>query len=136
MTEMETVEKWFKKAGNDLNVAQRIFQDRHEDELDIVCFHCQQAAEKALKGYLIFYNAEPPRTHHLVKLCQSAMEIDVSFSELLDASSDLTPYAVEARYPDEELGITKPITEQALKQAELINNFCRSKVPLNNTDSL
>ncbi|MDR1924180.1 MAG: HEPN domain-containing protein [Planctomycetaceae bacterium] len=100
MNEIETVKKWFKKADNDLNVARRIFKDQNEDELDIVCFHCQQAAEKVLKGYLIFCNTEPPRTHNLAKLCQLAMEFDNSFSKLLDASADLTPYAVEVRYPD------------------------------------
>lgn len=30
-----------------------------------VCFHCQQTAEKAVKGLLVYQGQTPPRTHRL-----------------------------------------------------------------------
>ncbi|MBN2050303.1 MAG: HEPN domain-containing protein [Spirochaetales bacterium] len=36
--------------------------------LEIICFHCQQAAEKALKAYLAYNEIRPPKTHDLDEL--------------------------------------------------------------------
>jgi HEPN domain-containing protein len=35
---------------------------------DLVCFHCHQAAEKFLKGYLVGENIPFPETHDLASL--------------------------------------------------------------------
>lgn len=37
---------------------------------EISCYHCQQSAEKYLKGYLVLYGKNPPRTHDLDELCK------------------------------------------------------------------
>lgn len=69
------IKSWILKADNDLKVA------AHELKLDLadivteaVCFHCQQAAEKYLKAYLITHGIDFDRTHnieYLVKLCSN-----------------------------------------------------------------
>ena len=47
-------EQWFRKAENDLlNVENNFKADRYP--ADTVCFHCQQAAEKYLKGFLAWH---------------------------------------------------------------------------------
>ena len=61
---------------------------------DAACFHAQQAAEKYLKAYLTDRDREVIHTH---------VEIDPAFSQLADAATLLTPFAVEARY-DAEFG--------------------------------
>lgn len=42
---------WFDIAEKDLKSAKILFQ--HDADYGIVCFHCQQAIEKYLKGYII-----------------------------------------------------------------------------------
>ena len=45
----ENAEKWFKFADDDLQAAKKLFGEFNH----ITCFHCQQSAEKYLKGLLI-----------------------------------------------------------------------------------
>lgn len=51
----DTVNAWLVKAQRDLNVAQKLSSDE-EPHLDAAIYHCQQAAEKAIKAYLVFQN--------------------------------------------------------------------------------
>lgn len=68
---------------------------------DAVCFHAQQAAEKALKAWLAVADAPIPRTHNLEDLHAQCLALPTSAIpsglEALDLS-ELTPFAVEARY--------------------------------------
>ena len=70
--------------------------------LEFLCFHAQQAAEKALKGVLIGRTGEPPpRTHDLALLLDRLRDSGVGGPLPLDAASAqaLTQYAVLTRYP-------------------------------------
>ena len=42
---------WFKKAAHDLRGAEILME--HDGGNDLVAFHCQQAMEKMLKGWLL-----------------------------------------------------------------------------------
>ena len=44
--------RWFQKAENDLLNVQNNLKAEHYAS-DTVCFHCQQAVEKYLKGFLL-----------------------------------------------------------------------------------
>ncbi|WP_295436736.1 HEPN domain-containing protein [uncultured Thiodictyon sp.] len=46
-----TVRQWLHKAHHDLRSARRLYTDT-PPLLDTAAYHCHQAAEKALKGYL------------------------------------------------------------------------------------
>ena len=48
---MPMTREWLRKAEADLRSARRLFALKPTDH-DVVCFHCQQAAEKFLKGLL------------------------------------------------------------------------------------
>jgi len=43
--------KWFEYAENDFEAA-KILSLQVKPKLEIVCYHCQQCAEKMLKGYI------------------------------------------------------------------------------------
>jgi HEPN domain-containing protein len=60
---LELVRNWLEKAGRDLAFAS-MAQDTPEF-LDMAAFHCQQAAEKALKGLLVFNDQRFTKTHEL-----------------------------------------------------------------------
>jgi hypothetical protein len=56
------------------------------------------------------------------------MEFDSTFLEILDACSDLTPYGVAVRYPN-ELVVDDVMAKFAINKAKLIYDFCTGKVP-------
>ena len=62
-------------------------------------FHCQQAAEKALKAYLLLQNPRPLDGHNLTWLCRRAAGLDESFKQWLQESATLNRYYIETRYP-------------------------------------
>ena len=64
MTNEEYLELWLVKANHDLVIArQGMERDTSEWVTDMLCFHAQQAIEKAFKAWLIRFGEEPPRTH-------------------------------------------------------------------------
>lgn len=128
MTGMNELEQWFSIAEDDLSVAKICFSLVYPKKLSIACFHCQQSAEKALKGFLVSRTIEPPKTHDLALLCEMCIGQDASFNELYDVCSDLTPYGVASRYP-KETEINEGMTQTALDQAQAILDFCLAKVP-------
>lgn len=96
-------EKWFERAKEDRDIAVFI-QGMYPLPIGSVCYHCEQAAEKMLKGFLSSREVEPPRTHDLVLLCKMCEERESRFGQLAEACFRLTPYGINVRYPaDEEL---------------------------------
>ena len=62
---------WFEKAIQDLRGAEILME--HDGGNDLVAFHCQQAMEKALKGWLLKNTGELLEGHSLVFLCRKAI---------------------------------------------------------------
>jgi len=61
-------------------------------------FHCQQAAEKLLKGLLSHLGVRFRRTHDLKELMDLAADSGMNIPASLMELDLLTPYAVEFRY--------------------------------------
>ena len=61
------------------------------------------------------------------------MNYDNTFSGILDACSDLTPYGVTVRYPN-ELAVDEVLAKLAVDKAGVIYNFCSGKIAENNSD--
>ena len=104
-----------------------MYEDLFPKQIEVSCYLSQQCAEKALKGYILFINIEPPKTHSLIELCQICMKHDNTFSEIIDACADLTPYGVAVRYPN-ELDVDDVITKFAIEKAQIIYDFCSGKI--------
>jgi HEPN domain-containing protein len=129
MNAADLVKEWFEFAVNDLRAARHIFENMRPKPLEISCYHCQQAVEKALKGFLLHEGIEPPKIHDLRKLCLLCAERNPAFAALQDVCRDLTSYAVAARYPSNP-EITEEDTRLALKEADRIYAFCAALVSL------
>lgn len=56
------VQAWLIKAQRDLASAQRLSVG-DDPLLDTAAYHCQQAAEKAIKGFLVFSDVRVRKTH-------------------------------------------------------------------------
>ena len=92
--------QWIEKADEDLLVVHQLIE-AGSIARGTIGFHCQQAAEKYLKAFIIFHGIEPERTHNLEFLLSRCSEIDTSFSSI--DPMNLTDYGVEARYPGDFL---------------------------------
>ena len=62
----ETVRGWLTKAAHDLASARKLATDP-DPYLDTAIYHCQQAAEKAVKAWLTFRGVRFARTHGTAK---------------------------------------------------------------------
>jgi HEPN domain-containing protein len=91
---------WFAKANTDLRAAEYEFGDIPSLLADIV-FHCQQAAEKSLKGFLTWHNVAFRKTHSLEEVGEQCLRIDGTLKPLIDRAVPLTDYAWRFRYPGE-----------------------------------
>lgn len=121
---------WLTKASHDLQTA-RIVSATPDGPLDTVIYNCQQAAEKALKGWLTWRGLEAAKTHDLVRLLGEAADDNADFSQFEEAAEILTPYASAFRCP----GLTAdPMPsgeefEEALRQAQAIYDFVIALLP-------
>lgn len=66
---------------------------------DVVCFHCQQCAEKYLKGLLEELGLTIPKTHDLVRLLTLLQSHHSSLRSMRRGFTFLTNFAVGIRYP-------------------------------------
>ncbi|MFP3042517.1 HEPN domain-containing protein [Treponema primitia] len=66
---------------------------------EIICYLCAQAVEKYLKGFLIFNDIVPERTHNLVYLNSICIEKDKNFENIKTKCNFLNRFANDIRYP-------------------------------------
>ncbi len=72
-----------------------------------LCFHAQQAAEKSLKAVYLALDLSPPKTHDLAYLMDNLPDNVVSAPSMLMLPV-LTKYAVQCRYPGQEIPVNRP----------------------------
>ena len=73
-------------------------------------YHCQQAAEKTLKGFLVFRGIQYPLTHNLGELLSLCSSIEQSLEAEVLPAVKLTEFATIVRYPGE---LEQPTLEEA-----------------------
>jgi len=120
--ELKYAAEWFDFANTDLSTAEFLLA-MHPQPLEIICYHCQQSAEKYLKGYLIYTGViEPPKTHNLILLHSMCLDTDSCFGEISHACEALNRYGVQPRYPH-ELEILEQDMIKAIEYARHIRSF-------------
>ena len=122
----ELTEEWVFKAEQDLYSADLLLHAGEIPVPDYACFHCQQCAEKYLKAYLQEHQVEFKRKHDLLPLLRLCFSLDKEFQSIKKDLSTLDRYAVIVRYPG--IKIDLKTAEQAIRQAERVRNFVRSKL--------
>jgi len=118
------------KAASDLRSAE-LLASAKDALLDTAIYHCQQAAEKALKAYLFSKDVPFEKRHDIVRLVRQAEELDTRFAQFLEAARLLTPLAWQFRYPS-EVPAGNPSRDQfreALGRAKAIYDFVLSALP-------
>ncbi len=101
--------EWVAKAEADYDGAVALNRRRKNPLPDLVCFHCQQCAEKYLKAILQERAVAFPKTHLLIELLKLVTGPLPSLSNLQPWLIILEDYAVRFRYP----GITATKAQSA-----------------------
>jgi HEPN domain-containing protein len=124
-----STDNWLDFALDDLDAAEILLNER---KYNMTCFHSQQAAEKALKGFLVHNKVVTPRTHNLVELINLCNKIDNSFTSFLPKMATLNQFYAPTRYPDAAIGVSptglpnKETAEKALNYAQEIVAYYRT----------
>jgi HEPN domain-containing protein len=72
---IDDVKEWIEIADNDFDSA-ILLNEAVRKHHEIICYHCSQAVEKYLKGYLVSMNIVPKKTHDLRFLNSLCIELD------------------------------------------------------------
>jgi len=97
--------------------------------LDTAIYHCQQAAEKAVKAYLVYCNQEFERVHDIEALIRLAMSYVEAFVDWTDVGIELTPYARIYRYPGYATEPSRDQFDRAMTAIEGLYQFVVSLLP-------
>ena len=122
MGKNEFLQQWIDKGNDDLRSAEYLSTMQYPTPDEIICYLCQQASEKYLKGFLFLHDIEPPKTHNLNELSEMCRKINNNFSVLLPQMNILTDYAILPRYPN-EMGITNSDMKAAINYARMVQKF-------------
>jgi HEPN domain-containing protein len=119
---------WLRRAAADLRGAD---VDLAADPplIGDAVFHCQQAAEKALKAFLAWHDVPFRKTHDLAEVGQQCIALDRSLEPLCRSAEGLTTFAWIFRYPGEP---EEPPVEDAvgvLALARDVYNAVLSRLP-------
>jgi HEPN domain-containing protein/predicted nucleotidyltransferase len=96
----EAVERWLAKAEADRRVAVACMA-MVPPEVGLAAFHCQQAVEKLLKGFLVLAGKRSRKTHSLTDLGALAQPSFPEIADLVAAAGNWSRWAFDFRYPSE-----------------------------------
>ncbi len=121
---------WITHAKKDLEGAKILLE--HSADNSLVCFHCQQAIEKYLKGFLLKRENILNEGHGLVKLGKLCEKHDHNFKTIIKDLALINEYYIETRYPgDEPLVISDEDTQECMLITEKIIEFINFRLSLN-----
>jgi HEPN domain-containing protein len=123
-----SIADWRILADRDMTVADHLVATMYPTPTEIIAFHCQQAAEKYLKGALVFLGEEPPYTHDLDKLRIQAEKHRSSFNAIASLCTVITHFAVQPRY-DKGLSISEPDMRTVLNHTKAVRDFLQNEIP-------
>lgn len=124
----EEYKEWLTFARTDFESAKYLDgAPFHPRPLNVICYHCQQAAEKAVKALIVYFGSQGgmPKVHDISFLLNQIKNIvlekkgiEVEHSLLLIANS-LSKYGVAPRYPN-EIEVEERQVKKALADSETI----------------
>ncbi len=128
MKDDELVKAWIDKAEGDFETVIDLCKTKRKKQLYIIAFHCQQCIEKYLKALLTNNRITFPKQHDLEALLALLLEIDPLLGPIRKGLSELTPFAVEFRYPGDD--ITAQEVKIAVKTTKSIRAILRKRLGL------
>ncbi len=118
-------ELWISLAYEDFLTAKALRKNRFYNG---AAYHCQQSAEKVLKGFLSFKNASIPKTHSLIRLVEVCSAYEKDFVKIVSYAASLDPFSTATRYPDNFIEVDKTEVGVLINDAKKIFDFVISKI--------
>jgi HEPN domain-containing protein len=121
LVQWEEARRWFAKSLEDQRMA-RLACQAEPPLFEPAAFHCQQAAEKLLKGLLVSAAITIPKTHDLERLAGLVGEVFPQLEQNISQLSPLTPWGLATRYPDldVELGVMRSDIAEAMASIDAL----------------
>lgn len=118
--------EWLHKARADMELAEHLLSEGIHFP-GAIAFHCQQAAEKYIKAFLVWYEVDFPKTHDLEELLDLAETSNRDLAASLRDVIVLTSYGAELRYPGDRPDATP---DEACEAVELARQVRDNILPL------
>ncbi len=107
----EVAGEWLRRARSDLVLAK---QPKPEGVFwEDLCFHAEQAAEKAIKAVMVLERIDFPRTHDVSELLGLLTRAGHSVPADVLIAETISDYATVTRYP----GNRQPVSEEEYRWA-------------------
>lgn len=124
--------RWFDHADDDLRTAE-VCAAADPPLLGPGAYHCQQAAEKILKGLLVANGERFPKTHDLKDLANRVAPHYPDWGDAMMALRELTVWGLAYRYPAEEEAAADPPAIDRIRavmaQVRALSNAARAFPP-------
>ena len=119
--------EWLSYAEDDFGVAKHLYDTYYPKPLAIICFHSQQAAEKAVKSIIALHGCQGgmPKKHDVLLLLKQVKNMVAVDEKYYDYADTLAPYGVAMRYPN-ELFLEERHAQRAIKIASEFVNWAKS----------
>ncbi len=114
------------RARSDLSIAKAPLPP--DAFLEDLCFHAQQAAEKALKAVYQHYGWTFRYTHDLETLISGLRDEGLDVPSVIMDADMLSRYAWEARYPGVQESVGEPEYREATRMAEALLKWASSLI--------
>ena len=129
--------EWLGQAKAELEVAKHLYEVFRPMPMEIICFHAQQAAEKAVKAVILYQAADSKmeKKHDISVLLDRIDKDRAPFdAALYEYADELFPYSVITRYPSQlQDNIDEPRVKRALSYAGMVWKWANGAI--NATDS-
>lgn len=121
--------QWYDMAVMDFGMAKHLDETYRPKPLEIICYHCQQAVERAIKALIMYYGGEGglPKLHDLSFLLNQIKNKVCIEDRYYDYADALTPYGVSVRYPN-ELFLEERHVKEALEFSDEVLRWVQSIV--------
>ena len=127
-------EQWLRKASDDRIAALDLAKGRGDRLADIVCFHCQQSAEKYIKAVLTQNAMAFPKTHDLRELVDRAADALIALCKLGSVADVLAPFSVDIRYPG--MHTDDQTMKASMEAMEVFRTVCLQALEIEESDSV
>jgi HEPN domain-containing protein len=118
----EEILAWLRVAESDQRVA-RLCLNADPPLRDAAAYHCQQAAEKLLKGFLVKAGSHVSKTHDLDARADLVRGHYPAIDDLLTPLPDWTTWSTAYRYPGEGGPQPEPSVEELTRALDFIGRL-------------
>lgn len=121
----EDPREWLNRAMSDLTLAKVRGEHVYLEDL---CFHTQQAVEKAVKALLIKRKVDFPYVHNIARLLRLLEQAGQRIPPSIREAAKLTKFAVVTRYPGTAPAISQKEYEEAVRIAKRVVRWAENRL--------